>query len=125
MSKNRIGQQNRRGSWARRAKIVEVQRKGQDVLNPVEVRWFEIFEAPEIPQTNGDILYTVQDGDRIDKLSNQYYGTVALWWVIALANGIDEPVTGLQSGTNIIIPSPATVDAQIAGVRQSVQRGLE
>jgi nucleoid-associated protein YgaU len=124
MSKSRLGRPTRRGSWARRAKIVEVERKGRDVLNPTQVRWFDLFEALEIVPQNGDILYTVQDGDRLDKLANRFYGTVALWWVIALANDIDEPVVGLLSGTDIIIPAPAYVDTEIAGVRQSVQRGL-
>ena len=125
MSKVKLGQGTKGSSWVRRCKLVEHEMKGRDVLNPVGVRWYETFEAPEIEPNRGDVTYTVQLGDRIDKLAFAFYGDVSLWWVIALANQMDEPAIDLHAGIQITIPSPSYVTGQIAGRRQSLQRGLE
>lgn len=124
MASKRIGSTSKRGSWARNCKIVMVERKGRDVLNPKSVRWFESFEEFNIEPSNGDFLYTVQLGDRIDRLAMKFYGSVQLWWVIAQANSIDEPAIGLHPGENIMIPSPSMVDLRVTGLSQSKMLGL-
>jgi len=61
---------------------------------------------PEIPYLESDIYVYTTVGDRLDKLSQQYYGTSEYYWVIASAN----PDVGLNSlyipeGTQIRIPT--------------------
>ena len=60
---------------------------------------------PEIPYLDTDIYVYTTIGDRLDKLSQQYYGSTEYYWVIASAN----PDIGLNSlyipeGTQIRIP---------------------
>jgi hypothetical protein len=60
---------------------------------------------PEIPYSDTDIYVYTTIGDRLDKLSQQYYNSTEYYWVIASAN----PDVGLNSlyipeGTQIRIP---------------------
>lgn len=53
-----------------------------------------------------DILYTVpQAGEsRLDLISQQFYGTPELWWVLALVNNLIDPLVGFTVGTVIRVP---------------------
>ena len=42
--------------------------------------------------------------NRPDLISNAAYGTSGYWWVILLANAIEDPLSGLKSGDEIKIP---------------------
>lgn len=44
---------------------------------------------------------------RPDKLSDDYYGTAAYWWVFAVRNRnvLNDPVWDMEIGTEIIVPS--------------------
>ena len=57
-----------------------------------------------IPLKNDDIYVASQTGDRLDLLSNQYYGSPAYWWIIANANNIHDGKLGLKDGTILRIP---------------------
>ena len=58
----------------------------------------------KIPIKNDDIYVASQTGDRLDLLSNQYYGSPAYWWIIANANNIHDGKLGLKDGTILRIP---------------------
>jgi hypothetical protein len=60
------------------------------------------------PQAD-DLQHQVRSTDRIDLLATLYYQNSRLWWPILVANGIDDPLTGLVNGTTLIIPSPRYV----------------
>ena len=47
---------------------------------------------------------TLDDENRLDIISNKYYGTPRYWWVIALANEIIDPFD-IPIGTYLRIPS--------------------
>lgn len=53
-----------------------------------------------------DELYTVpQAGEgRLDLISQQFYGTPELWWVIALVNNLIDPLVGFTTGQTIRVP---------------------
>jgi hypothetical protein len=105
-------------SWMRYSTIRNVEvLSGVDILNPQTVSWFGIFSPPNLANRNGDIEYTIQTGDRLDKLSLFYYGTPFLWWVIAARNEIDLPDIELNSGLRIIVPDPQYVTTQLVGNR--------
>lgn len=57
---------------------------------------------PEIPYLDSDIYVYTTIGDRLDKLSQQYYGSPEYYWVIASAN----PDVGLNS---LYIPEGAQI----------------
>ncbi len=46
---------------------------------------------------------------RLDLIANDVYGDVNLWWIIADANAIIDPMTELAAGTKIRIPSKERV----------------
>lgn len=104
------------GSWARYSPINSVNTlSGVDLTNPKSTTWFGMFSGPDLSDRDGDIEYTIQSGDRLDKLAFRYYGDALLWWVIAQRNEIDLPVIEAQSGRRIIIPDPSFVATQISG----------
>ena len=62
-----------------------------------------------IPETDSDIWVITQTGDRLDLLSNQFYGNPHLWWYIAKANGL----TFMNLGAGISLRIPATTEYAI------------
>jgi len=64
-------------------------------------------EISEIKSRNTDIVHTVQYNEslRLDLLAHKYYGNALLWWVIAQANDIKDPIQGVPVGSKLRIPS--------------------
>jgi hypothetical protein len=85
------------------------------------VEFWDVLDIPEIPEQRDDLVHEVQDFDRIDLLANTHYKDSRKWWVIAVANGMEELPTDLNSGDKIRIPSPRYVD-QVLFAKASVQR---
>lgn len=54
-----------------------------------------------------DIMYNVPQSaeNRLDLISQKFYGTPELWWVIALVNDIHDPLVGVTVGQQIRIPT--------------------
>ena len=77
------------------------------------VEHWELPEYPAIGVAPSDVRYTVDRGDRIDRLANYFYGDPALWWVIALANGMALLPNDLKPGEEIIVPSQRRVFTEI------------
>lgn len=67
--------------------------------------YHEIINTPEIVQSENDDYYTVtlDEENRLDIISNAYYGTPKYWWVIADANYIIDPFD-VPVGTSLRIP---------------------
>ena len=90
----------RPGSRLRRAEYVQ-----HTDADGTTFAFFDLFDPPEIVPQDDDLLYTVSESDRLDKIAFSAYGNVRLWWVIALANDWDVPWVSLQPGSVIRIPS--------------------
>ena len=71
-------------------------RKGKQAMDTTLYR--------EVPDSDEDIFILTTEGDRLDNLSHQFYGTPDLWWFIARTNNINtmniEPNTSLRISTN-------------------------
>lgn len=67
---------------------------------------FGLMEPVVVPH-GSDILYTVPSVAefRLDLLAAQFYGSPALWWVIASVNNLLDPLVGVPPGTRIRIPT--------------------
>lgn len=68
----------------------------------------ECWEMPEYPVINegqDDVIYQVQQEDRIDLLAERFYGNPELWWVIAIVNGMALLPNDLRPSSTIRIPS--------------------
>jgi hypothetical protein len=58
---------------------------------------------PNLPATLFN-KYTVKTGDTWPFISYKAYKNPNLWWIIILANNIQNPVMMTESGTEILIP---------------------
>jgi nucleoid-associated protein YgaU len=63
-----------------------------------------------IKETTSDTFYKVDAGfeNRLDLISNMFYGTPKLWWVIANVNNLYNP-REVKSGIILRIPSRSNV----------------
>ena len=54
-----------------------------------------------------DTLFRVPQSaeGRLDLISQKYYGTPELWWVVALVNNIRDPLVGAEVGQTIRVPT--------------------
>ena len=68
-------------------------------------RYFESTIYPKILPTNDDIYIIAEDMDKLDTLAYKYYGDARYWWIIAVANNINDGTLYLEPGRQIRIPS--------------------
>lgn len=87
-----------------------------------DVEHWELPVYPKIESAADDIRYTVDQNDRIDRVANKFYGSMDLWWIIALANDMELLPIDLNPNEVIRIPSQRRVFTQIL---RRPSRGLE
>lgn len=68
-------------------------------------------EPTDVPESYNDIYHRVQSHEvsRLDLIAAKYYRNPLFWWVIAQANDIYDPLTPLEVGTLLRIPSIETL----------------
>ena len=59
---------------------------------------------PKIKATDNDLYIISTQGDRLDLLANQYYSDRNLWWVIAVANNLNDASLSIEPGKQLRIP---------------------
>lgn len=72
------------------------------------VRYYPNLKYPEIPLSESDIYIISVFGDRLDVLSDYYYGTTDDLWIISTANGLPGDSLFIVPGTQIRIPTNTT-----------------
>jgi hypothetical protein len=60
---------------------------------------------PKILPNDNDIYIISEAGDRLDLLANKYYQTPSLWWIIAVANNLNDANFSIEPGLQLRIPS--------------------
>jgi hypothetical protein len=75
------------------------------VTKETKKRYLESVIYPKIPLSDEDFYIITQSTDRLDLLSNQYYGDAQYWWVIAVANNINDGTLYVDAGKQIRIPA--------------------
>jgi hypothetical protein len=96
---------------------IRVQRKSylrncelnEDQQGDTLYQYWSAFVPPTIRRGDADVYHPVSSQDRIDTLAKKYYGDHRLWWVIAQANDMDDPISGLHIGKTLVIPDPRYV----------------
>jgi hypothetical protein len=48
---------------------------------------------------------------RLDLISTMFYGTPRLWWIIAMVNNLNDPLSGVAFGSTLRIPSRHRISA--------------
>ena len=92
-----------RSSWLRNSTLEEAS------FNGSLYSFFDIANYPVLEAQDDDRYHTVVRTDRIDLLANLFYGDPRLWWILAIANNWDQPMTSLHPGDLILVPSPRYV----------------
>ena len=59
---------------------------------------------PKIKATDNDLYIISTQGDRLDLLANEYYGDRNLWWIIAVANNLNDASLSIEPGKQLRIP---------------------
>lgn len=60
--------------------------------------------GPDVLDGVETLDHILKAGERLDGLAHRYYGDADYWWVIALANRIQDPFA-LHPGTRLRVPS--------------------
>ena len=69
------------------------------------ITYMESTIYPKIEPKDSDFYIISSAGDRLDLLANKYYGDRSLWWVIAVANNINDASFYVKEGLQLRIPS--------------------
>ena len=56
----------------------------------------------KISESNDDMYFLAQEGDRCDNLAFQFYGDASFWWFIARVNNLK--TLNIPAGTSLRIP---------------------
>lgn len=85
-------------------------RKLDRITNAEGDYFVETYEELNIPQTNSDKFHEVKAGEdnRLDLIAYKYYRNPSLWWVIAEANNIIDPIK-VEVGEVLRIPPRETI----------------
>jgi hypothetical protein len=75
------------------------------ITKETKKRYLESVIYPKIPISDEDFYIITQSTDRLDLLSNEYYGDSKYWWVIAVANNINNGTLYIDEGKQIRIPA--------------------
>ena len=55
---------------------------------------------------NDNVMYVIsQQSDRLDILASKYYNDQSLWWIIAVANNLNDASLSIEPGIQMRIPS--------------------
>ena len=49
-------------------------------------RYYKGTRYPEIPLSQNDIYVITTEGDSLDVLAQQFYGSKSLWWILSISN---------------------------------------
>lgn len=85
--------------------IVEFARRVQSDGKTKLVQRLETTIYPDFDELTQDDTYILsQEGDRLDLLAKEFYGSETLWYVIAKVNGIGHGTLAVPPGKVIRIP---------------------
>lgn len=71
-------------------------------------KYLESTIYPTIKSTNDDIYIISTQSDRLDLLASKYYGNPTYWWIIAVANNLNDASLSIPVGKQLRIPGNLT-----------------
>jgi nucleoid-associated protein YgaU len=66
--------------------------------------FYETQLLPDIDRSPEDVIVTIDNPDRLDRIAFRYYDDAKLWWVIAAANNLGRGDWSVPAGTRLRIP---------------------
>ena len=82
---------------------------GRDQLDLLSFEWLRFNKFLVDRNLETYVVSSDRDG-RLDLISNDFYGTVDLWWIIAIANSILDVMSEIVVGKRLSIPSLSDVE---------------
>ena len=70
-----------------------------------KIPYYNTAIPTRIPSEDIPFYYVVQDGDRLDTISNKFYKTPNNWWILAKANNLANGSMAVPIGTRLFIPN--------------------
>lgn len=67
-------------------------------------KYLESTIYPKIKPSNDDIYIISTQSDRLDLLAAKYYGDPTYWWIISVANNLNDASLAIESGKQLRIP---------------------
>ena len=71
---------------------------------------------PNIKASDTDLYVISEAGDRLDLLAKKYYDNPSLWWIIAVANNLNDANFFVEPGIQLRIPT------NLAPIRSNLER---
>lgn len=85
-----------------------------------EYYFYNILQCIHLPENISSSMYTsrkIEGVIPLTTLSYEVYGDIKLWWLICLANNIDNPTKFIAPGTVIKLIKPGKVNAVIKAIQ--------
>ena len=73
--------------------------------NATQKQYFESTIYPKVKPTDNDIYIISTQSDRLDLLASKYYGNTSYWWIISVANNLNDASLSIEPGRQLRIPS--------------------
>jgi hypothetical protein len=68
-------------------------------------QYFESTIYPKVKPTDNDTYIISTQSDRLDLLASKYYGNASYWWIISVANNLNDASLSIEPGRQLRIPS--------------------
>lgn len=68
-------------------------------------QYLESTIYPKVKATDNDIYIISTQSDRLDLLAFKYYGNPTYWWIISVANNLNDASLSIEPGIQLRIPS--------------------
>lgn len=68
-------------------------------------RYLESTIYPKINASDDDFYIISEQGDRLDLLAYKYYNDTSMWWIIAVANNLNDANFFVEPGIQLRIPA--------------------
>ena len=94
--------------------VVVDERTGEKMLDPLDTGFLEALNG-----VTKATPYLCKGFEALENLSQQYYSTTSLWWLIGLFNGIQDPYA-LPTGREILIPDLLEFTTKMNQVKSQV-----
>ena len=76
---------------------------------------------PKLLEPDTYATYRVKSSSPLTALSFKFYGTTKLWWLIVLANQINNPVQFIEPGKTLKIIKPDLVGSILQGIKNALK----
>ena len=69
------------------------------------INYYESTIYPSVKPSDTDFYIISEAGDRLDLLAQKYYNDTTKWWIIAVANNLNDGSFYVEEGRQLRIPT--------------------